>query len=192
MNFKAREPARRLFFALWPADEERRTLTAAAAAAVAASGGRAVPEQNLHATLAFLGRVPGGRVSELAQLGRELAAGWAAGPLVLGFDALAHWAKPQLLCAIGIEEAVGAQSFAAALKRAAVSEGFSPDLKPFRAHVTLARKVAHAPPRTPLARITWTCSALALVESRTSAEGSIYSVVDSSLLGERQKIRKER
>ena len=53
-----RAPARRLFFALWATAEERRALSAAAAAAVGTSGGRAVPEENLHVTLAFLGQVP--------------------------------------------------------------------------------------------------------------------------------------
>jgi 2'-5' RNA ligase len=182
-----------VFFALWPTAAERRALSEAAAAAVGASGGRAVPEQNLHATLAFLGGVPEARIGALAALGREVAGAWAPGalPLTLTFEALAHWTKARLLCALAGAEPALVQALAAQLKSAALAAGFSPDLKPFRTHVTLARKIAHAPARAPLASVRWQCTAIALVESRATAEGSVYSVLESALLGEAQKIREE-
>jgi 2'-5' RNA ligase len=180
-----RAPTRRLFFALWPTQDERGALGAAAAEAVRVSGGRAVPEANLHVTLAFLGSVPEARVTELAALGRALAGAWprADTPLMLRFTALEQWAKPQLLCAVA-EPSLQATALSVGLKRAARGAGFSPDLKPFRAHVTLARAVASAAAHAPLARVIWERGALALIASHTTAAGSVYSVLESSLLGE--------
>jgi 2'-5' RNA ligase len=72
---------------------------------------------------------------------------------------------------------------AESLKSETAAAGFRPDLKPFRAHVTLARKVAHAHPAQPLAQILWRFEAFALVESRTDPGGAVYSVIESYLLG---------
>ncbi|HTD30323.1 MAG TPA: RNA 2',3'-cyclic phosphodiesterase [Steroidobacteraceae bacterium] len=188
-----RAPARRLFFALWATAEERRALSAAAAAAVGTSGGRAVPEENLHVTLAFLGQVPAARTTELAALAHRVGTNGAlAGtPLVLQFERLAYWHAPQILVALSTAGAAAA-ALAAALQREASAAGFLPDLKPFRAHVTVARKVTHAAASTPLPSVSWKCAEFALVESRTIATGSVYSVLESYLLGKREKLRTQR
>lgn len=188
-----RAPARRLFFALWATAEERRALSAAAAAAVGTSGGRAVPEENLHVTLAFLGQVPPTRTAELAALAHRVGTNGAlAGtPLVLQFERLAYWHAPQILVALSTAGAAAA-ALAAALQREASAAGFLPDLKPFRAHVTVARKVRHAAASTPLPSVSWKCAEFALVESRTVATGSVYSVLESYLLGKGEKLRTQR
>jgi len=188
-----RAPARRLFFALWATAEERRALSAAAAAAVGSSGGRAVPQENLHVTLAFLGQVPAARTAELAALAHRVGTNGAlAGtPLLLQFERLAYWHAPQILVALSTAGAAAA-ALAAALQREASAAGFLPDLKPFRAHVTVARKVTHAAASTPLPSVSWKCAEFVLVESRTVATGSVYSVLESYLLGKREKLRTQR
>ena len=188
-----RAPARRLFFALWPTAQEARALSAAAAPAIAASGGRAVPQQNLHLTLAFLGQVPPARTSELTALTRRVAAGGAHGvaALALQFERLAYWYEPQILCALSAAAAPVA-ALAAALQGEAGAAGFFPDLKPFRAHVTVARKVTRAAPSTELPSVRWACAQFALVESRTAATGAVYSVQETFLLGKREKLRTQR
>jgi RNA 2',3'-cyclic 3'-phosphodiesterase len=178
------EPARRLFFALWPDAAARAELAAAARAAIVAAGGRAVPESNLHATLAFLGSVPEPRLGELREIAARVACGHGAGarPLRLHFDEVAHWARPQILVAVSAVESPAAHALAGELKSATHAAGFSPDLKPFQAHVTLARKVSRAA-AAPLAhRVSWSFGGFALVESRTDARGAAYSVVESFLL----------
>jgi RNA 2',3'-cyclic 3'-phosphodiesterase len=191
----ARAPTRRLFFALWPDTAARRALTAASAAAVSASGGRPVPPQNLHATLVFLGAVPAARSAELAALARVAAAAWPprAGPLLLRFTRLAHWRAPQVLCALTARgDDAPARALAQALQAALVAAGFRPDLKPFRAHVTVARNVARAPRATRFPAVTWKCATVALIESRSAPGGSVYSVLESAPLGKREKFAKER
>jgi 2'-5' RNA ligase len=191
----ARAPTRRLFFALWPDAAARRALTTASAAAVAASGGRPVPPGSLHATLAFLGAVPAARIAELAALARAAAAAWppGEGPPVLRFTRLAHWRAPQVLCALTTRgDDARARALAQALQAAAAAAGFFPDLKPFRAHVTVARKVARAPRAIRFAAVSWKCATLALLESRSAPGGSVYSVLESAPLGKTEKFAKER
>jgi len=105
-----------------------------------------------------------------------------------------HWARPQILCALGTEEprdtdAASAPALAATLKNETAAAGFSPDLKPFRAHVTVARKVAHAPAALALQPVLWRFGTFALIESRTDPAGPIYSVIESYLLVKAEKAR---
>jgi 2'-5' RNA ligase len=72
----------------------------------------------------------------------------------------------------------------ARLKSALSGEGITPDLKPFRAHVTLARKVPAEVMVAPSRRravpsVLWTFTHFVLVESRTGPSGALYSVLSS-------------
>ena len=193
----AREPTRRLFFALWPDAQQRGALNSATRQCVSSCGGRPVPVQSVHVTLAFLGAVPEGRVPELDRIARRVADAFPARaqPLLLTFDRLVHWARPQTLCALGTEEpaadtdAASAPALAATLKNETVAAGFSPDLKPFRAHVTVARKVAQAPSALALQPVLWRFDAFALIESRTDPAGPVYSVIESYSLVKAEKAR---
>jgi RNA 2',3'-cyclic 3'-phosphodiesterase len=187
------EPGRRLFFALWPDEAARDALAEATREAVSACAGRAVPVQNLHATLAFLGSVPERRLGELEEIARHIARTFVPqpGPVTLRFDELAHWVGPKILVALSAFDACAAHSLAELLKRETQAAGFSPDLKPFHAHVTLARKVSAAP-GVPMTRpVTWVFDAFALVESRSGAAGAAYSVVQSYLLVKHEKTHRQ-
>jgi RNA 2',3'-cyclic 3'-phosphodiesterase len=176
--------ALRLFFALWPCAAEQQAMAQASAACVAGSGGRPIPSGNLHVTLAFLGNVETARLPQLRAAVHGLAAADSArpGPLRLQFQSLEHWARPQILCVTAnaaTPDWCGAFALATGIKQAILAAGFAPDLKPFRAHVTVARKVARAPPSQPMTRVTWNFDAFALVASTTAAAGSAYSVLES-------------
>jgi 2'-5' RNA ligase len=191
------EPTRRLFFALWPGEEERAALLHAARKLVRAGGGRPVPAANLHVTLAFLGAVPAARVPELSAIASRAAAAFPreALPLTLTLQGVAHWAHSQLLAILAREEAglaPGAQALARTLCHEAAGAGFDPDLKPFRAHVTVARKVARAPHASAMHPVAWSFAAFALIESRTLASGAAYSTVESFVLGSAEKVRTEK
>jgi 2'-5' RNA ligase len=187
-----RAPAtRRLFLALWPTPQEQEALAEASAAAVAASGARRIPVANLHLTLAFLGNVAQARLAELGALLRATARDTPP-PAALHFTALEYWPRPQILCAIAPAVALshGIGELAGRLRQVASAAGFAPDLKPFRAHVSVARKVAAAPAVQAMAHVSWKCAELALVASVTGAAGSVYSVVESSTLDGAEKARK--
>jgi 2'-5' RNA ligase len=155
-----------------------------------------VSTHGLHATLVFLGSVPEPRLPELEAIAGRVAVAFSAGssaraaPPQLLFDRIEHWQKAQIICAtVGAEsgEAVTiVNSLAEALKRETIGAGFSPDLKPFRAHVTVARKVVRTTPMLDMHSVPWNCTGFALVESRTAAGGAIYSVINSWALDTRQ------
>jgi RNA 2',3'-cyclic 3'-phosphodiesterase len=175
---------RRLFFALWPRDADLASVARATEAALARVQGRLIPAENHHLTLAFLGSVPEERVEEVRAIGHEVARGMAAGTRIdVELDRLEHWRKAEIVVAEG-DAPPGAAALAQALKDALSAAGFATDLKPFRAHVTLARKVSRASPGLRMDSVRWSFDSLALVESKTLPSGSLYSVIASWPLGE--------
>lgn len=189
-------PTRRLFFALWPDEAQRAALVDAAAGIVRHCGGRPVPAENLHVTLAFLGSVPEPRLPELAVIAGHAAALFPrdAVPIVVSLETLEHWARAQVLTALECRDearapASGAAPLARTLSTETAAAGFSPDLKPFRLHVTVARKVARAPRASAIRPVDWRFDRFALLESRTLETGPVYSVVESYALGDSEKLR---
>jgi 2'-5' RNA ligase len=174
---------RRLFFALWPTQARQQALCAATQAAVQVSGGRAIGADSLHLTLAFLGPIPECEIASARSAGQRVAAAWRSrSPLETRLDTLNYWRKAQILCALAHES--GASLLAHELRQALVTGGFSPDPRPFRAHVTLARKVVREPNDCTISPVIWPFTSFALIESRTDPRGAAYSIVDSWTLGE--------
>jgi 2'-5' RNA ligase len=145
MNATAPPPSARLFLALWPPDDVRTALQAFQQDWTWPPGAALVDAQRLHVTLHFLGQVP---VARVAQLGRALAvrfeptvldlpAGeactWRGGIAVLEFAA-----PPPLL------------RLHAALEAGLRSLQWPIEQRPWRPHVTLARRAQGArAPRAP-------------------------------------------
>jgi RNA 2',3'-cyclic 3'-phosphodiesterase len=173
----------RLFFALQPAPEQSSALVDRVTPLVSQLDALRVPPENLHATLCFIGAVA---PHDLARL-LVVAAGQRGRPPELCFDALEYWHRPKILCATAGEHAASApaRELAEQLESACVAAGFAPDIRPFRAHLTLARKI----PAARAAQCEWPqplvppllvrCDRFVLMESRRGESGSIYSVVDS-------------
>ena len=184
----SREATRRLFFALWPDAGMREAMVQATRKAARASGGRPVPAENLHVTLAFLGSVAERRLPELGELAR--GEGESAGPaLELVFDHLEHWRPAQVLCAAAAEPPTAVAALARKLQGLLIGRGFAPDLesswsvavdmtKQFRPHVTLARKVYRPPRVMEIDPVTWSLADFVLVDSKTLPEGSVYTVLE--------------
>ncbi len=166
-------PTARLFFALWPDEHLRETLRQATRKAVRASGGRPVPSQNLHITLAFLGAV-----TEARRAGVAAAAAAVNGPaLALTLDALKVWprAKTLVLAPGGGCEAL--LRLYSSLWDELEKIGFARGARPYRPHVTLARKVTMAGGRHPATPIEWRADAFVLVRSVTDPAGAQYEVI---------------
>jgi len=164
---------------LWPKRALQSELADATQGVVLASKGRALPPENLHITLAFLGSVP---VKDIGQV--EDVAGRVAGELQgkqvqIALDVVEYWKKAQLLCATAGGEHLdpGAVLLANTLKSHLVAAGFTPDLKPFRPHVSLARNVVRFARVTEMKPVAWTFTDFALVESKTMPEGAVYAVL---------------
>ncbi len=194
----ADEPARRLFIAMWPTAEQQARMAEATRQIVRASNARAVPVSNLHATVAFLGSVPERKLGELTAIACRVAGSSSViPPLRLSFERLEHWRKAQVLCAVPVppnsdaaavcrdRDVRRASELAAAMKSGLLAGGFAPDLKPFRAHVTVARAARGAPREardSTMQTVLWTFNELALVESHPEPQGARYRVLESFAL----------
>ena len=161
---------RRLFFALWPDAPQRRACREAYGPILAAARGRPVAADNLHVTLEFLGAVPDSSLDVLAALG--VAVVLPEDSLV--FDRIECWRRAASLVAVPSAVATGLVATQGTLRDALKERGFRVDSRPFRPHLTLARKVVAPPPTVPDTRVEWRIAELALVESAPGAQGSRY------------------
>jgi 2'-5' RNA ligase len=155
------EPAKRLFYALWPDGSTREALQLWQRQCVPQQA-RKTHRDDLHLTLNFLGNVPSEHIDDLKVLG----ANQRMDAFHLELDHLGCFARPKVLWA--------------GLKRCPqplldlhedVAEGlraleFEPDARPYRPHVTLARKVVECPQGVDLKPINWLVSKWGLIESR--------------------------
>ena len=172
----------RLFFAFLPDAIANSALAERVAPLVNELGAQRVPPENIHATLCFVGAVAPERLDDL----KRAAAGIRGSRATLRFDALEYWRKPGVLCATAPDDSSSeaARVLAQQLAVSIAAAGFSPDIKPFRAHLTLARKLNHARaassewPRPLTPPFVIDCDRFALMESRRGESGSIYSAVD--------------
>lgn len=151
----------RLFLALWPDAAVRRALHAAAAPAVAASGGRPVPPANYHLTLAFLSPQPRSKLDAIA----DAAAGQCALEGTLRLTRIGHFGGARVLWAGPAHTPPRLARAVAGLRAALEANGVHCTPGPFRAHVTLARRIARAPESTLMEPVRWRYSGLALVLS---------------------------
>lgn len=170
----------RLFFAFWPSQAMQMELAVAAEPAVSeaektGSGVRRVPANNFHLTLAFLGAVPLSRLPELEQVAARCARSSKApdAPVSIVLDSVEHWCEPQVLVATSRETPPSASAFAETLKRSLAEQGFRPDLKPFRAHATVARKVRRVTRELHIEPVRWRFDFLHLIQSRSGAYSTV-------------------
>lgn len=167
----------RLFFALQPpqalaqalADEQR----------ALRGKWKATPPGDMHLTLAFLPSVPLARVPELAALGERVAASLPALSLRLrGTGYFPNEGSPRVWFVKAESEGEGVETLAAALRSGVAELGLSADDKPFKAHLTLARKKGPAPRVPPrVLDLDWPARALLLVQSRLHKSGPEYLVL---------------
>ncbi|MDX1433841.1 MAG: RNA 2',3'-cyclic phosphodiesterase [Gammaproteobacteria bacterium] len=170
----------RLFFALWPDAACRAALAALARERLPRKRGRAVADENLHLTLAFLGAVDGG----FRACAEDAAASVSVAPFVLSFERSGYWPRSRVLWSAPAETPPALHRLASALSRALLPCGYEPERRAFSGHVTLARKVQGPIETLPHAPIAWAVREFHLVRSETRSEGASYEVVATWALGE--------
>lgn len=150
---------RRLFFALWPDDPLRHRLLHWQTANLRGDV-RWQHRADLHMTLHFVGEVTRDRTAGLVDLGSRLAS-----PLFeLTLDRVGFWPGPGVLWA-GPSQTPGALlGLHRMLADGLQSLGFATETRPYRPHVTLARKVRE-PVAVDIEPLAWSVRRWALVES---------------------------
>jgi 2'-5' RNA ligase len=160
----------RLFFALWPDADAASALERLAADVVAVVGGKPVPREKIHLTLAFLGEVEdcqGARAAAAAIRGRAFA---------VRLDCVGSFRKARVAWAGSLERIAALDALQARLEAGLRQRGFALDERPFAAHVTLARKAETALPRAAIAPIEWRAAELTLVQSTGAGH---YAVLEA-------------
>lgn len=161
---------RRLFFALWPDGPVRRQLDTVARLYRPAKS-RAIPRNNLHATLIFLGSMPETLLPDIVQAGASIQ----PRAFTLTMKQLQVWRKPQVLCLCPESVPAALQQLHDELAAALHRHEIPFDERSYRPHVTLARKVRQRVAANQLPEaIDWSVSGFSLVESVSMERGVHY------------------
>ncbi|QJR13081.1 RNA 2',3'-cyclic phosphodiesterase [Usitatibacter rugosus] len=161
----------RHFFALWPDAAAAAALAALARELAEQSGGKPVPREKIHLTLAFLGEID----PEAVERARGVAGAIRATAFEVRLDRTGSFRGARVGWAGCESPAPGLIDLAAQLGQALKDAGFVLEERPFAPHVTLARRIRSAVARTPIAPIPWRASALALVRSEAGRYETIGS-----------------
>lgn len=173
---RSREPAWRLFLALWPDAATRQRIDARVRAA--GLGGRAVPAANLHMTLVFVGGVPVERVGVL----ESIVDGQREAGFALRLDRLGRFSGAGVAWAGCRDIPPALTSLQARLDAAVRRAGFAIETRAFRPHVTLARDCSGAIDSSGWEAIVWPVREVALVRSEAGPAGPVYRVLRRSVM----------
>ena len=163
----------RLFFAAWPAPDVQCGLGELARALQRECGGRAVPADNIHLTLVFLGDVERAILPSL----NALAAAVTAPRFDLQVGRVEFWRHNRIVWA-GVEECPEPlPRLVARLGQALAATGVRLDQRPYVPHITLLRDARRAPASNAVAAIRWPVADFVLVESVQRERGRVYEVL---------------
>lgn len=180
MSDTAERRSKRLFFALWPDDDVRMALERATRKLVRRSGGRPTRVGNLHITLAFLGQIESSRVADVLAVGERVR----GAPFSLELNRVQIWGRSGVLCLLPSAPPEEVMALERALRNELQAARFEIDPRPYRPHLTVARKVSRPPRNLSLdGSVDWFNERFALVESVTERQGARYEVLESWTLG---------
>jgi 2'-5' RNA ligase len=129
--------AERLFFALWPPASVRDAL-AAEVRALPGGAGRVHHPDDLHLTLLFVGGV----ADDVRPCVEAIGDGVVAGPFQLRLDEAGYWSRPRIRWCRPSTVPADLLDLVGQLQAAMRDCGLEPEARPYRPHVTLARKAA--------------------------------------------------
>lgn len=130
----------RWFFALWP-DDAVRDAVAARVPALLPVGARATHPSDLHLTLAFLGPL----APDVCCCAERAADRIRAAAFDLEIDRVGHFARARVLWCAPASPPEALPALVADLQNHLSTCGLAADPRPYRPHITLARKAAAAP-----------------------------------------------
>jgi RNA 2',3'-cyclic 3'-phosphodiesterase len=160
----------RLFFALWPDDRLRELLGRRLSTLLASARGKAQRPDQWHVTLEFLGSVAADRQPAVWSAADKVA----TGSFTVSFDALEHWRRPQVYCLAATHVPGPLVQLVSDLRAGLWAQGFVPETREYRPHVTLARRTRQAATGPLPEPVDWPAERFALVRSVTDPSGSRY------------------
>lgn len=171
----------RLFIALWPSAAAARQLAAATDALHAACGGRKIPRENLHMTLAFLGSVMPGRVGEVEAAMRNVT----GSGFELQLDAVEYRTRGGLWWIRATHLAPNLERLVQCLRELLRASGLRAEHRRFVPHITLLRDARPCATGQPPIQVTWPAREITLVCSHLDRRGARYEVIHRVALAKR-------
>ncbi len=187
----------RLFYAVFLPEDVRRALVEAQGKVSRYKGWKEVAPHQLHLTLLFLGERPEEELEDLVALGHRLGRRQAPFPArIRGTGYFPNEGTPRVWFAKA--EGEGFSLLAGAL-REGVAELLGEEAlraggdKPFKPHITLARRKAPAPRVPPVVfGLEWPVTEFALVRSELRPKGPVYTILEKfPLRGEHGREQEE-
>ncbi|MFP4252107.1 MAG: RNA 2',3'-cyclic phosphodiesterase [Guyparkeria sp.] len=165
---------KRVFVALWPDEEIRASLHRLVRGLDV--GGRAVPREHLHLTLAFPGTIEAHAADCLA----ERVASLRVGPIPILLDRLGHFPGARVAWVGPSHVPPALARLAAEARGLCLSCGAPSDDRPFVPHVTLRRFARPPVAPTPETPIHWFADTAVLVESGRDGHPGPYRLLARS------------
>lgn len=151
----------RLFFALWPGEEQRSALARLQRDSL--RHGRETHPEDLHVTLVFLGDV----IPEQRACAEAAADRVKGQPFRLVLDRIGSFPRARVVWCGASEHPQGLMDLVGALNRELLGCGFRPERRPYTAHVTLARNARPVEARALDRPIDWEVAEVVLVMTGT-------------------------
>ena len=171
---------RRLFFALWPSVSAQDNLYTQLHKKLGRCQGRQIIASNLHMTLLFMGNVGPVQQDCLESLVSQIS----SPEFDLNLHSLTYRRKQQMLWLEPDTVPEGLWQLVSQLRETAEKCGFQLDLPPFKAHMTVMRKLRNMPDDTEITPYIWVVRDFALVSSKTLQSGAEYRLVKTWRLGD--------
>lgn len=151
----------RLFFAIWPDAAARDALSRLAASLESHVGGRAIPADKIHLTLAFLGDVAPEHAADLVKAADKVR----EAPFDLTLDRTGAFRRARVSWVGASAAPAPLIAVEAALRAGLRARGFELEERAFNPHVTLVRKAERTLAVEPIEPIAWRIEEFALVAS---------------------------
>ena len=170
---------KRLFFALWPSAEVRSQIVADTRRAIEGTGAHAVQPANLHITLAFLGAVSASSVPDII----EAARGVRFLPCEISLDRTGYWPRSRVAWLRPGAYPLVLDALVDDLRNKLAGLGFHLEATQYLPHVSLCRNVSAGVGMRLPTPIVWPIESFVLVESRPSASGAVYTLLEQFSAG---------
>jgi 2'-5' RNA ligase len=164
------EDAAQYFLALWPDETTKNTLDQHVQIITKETPCKPSLAENLHLTLAYLGTLT---IEECATIQKFNC---AVAPFELNLTKACHWSE-QKLAYFSPESSKPLTQLHAFLNQYLLSQGFKPERREFKPHITLARDYTHALETCVLQPMHWFIHELCLVQSIPYPSTSQYQII---------------
>ncbi|QYJ85633.1 RNA 2',3'-cyclic phosphodiesterase [Shewanella mesophila] len=167
---------KRLFLGISPSSEQANIL--AHTQSLISTDGRAIPKDNFHVTLYFLGQVDEQQQTQLIKTLNQLNAQNKLKPFSVDLEAIEWWQKPKVICLAGIAKDPALIKLHQTCRQLSHELNLHQSERLFTPHITLFRKAREYSPQQ-IAPLTITAHELHLYHSVSSESGISYPIIHS-------------